>query len=169
VADHVLATISTRVTRRGDEPVDIDGFVAHARREIEWFRGRWLERAGDGLTGAFDGPARAIRCAVSLTAAASRYGLSARCGLHTGECADDGGRLQGPAVALAATLSELAPAGEVFVSRTVKDLVAGAGLFFDRRGAHALDVDGQTWRVFAARARAVPGRRSDRGRPPAGR
>jgi class 3 adenylate cyclase len=55
-------------------------------------------------------------------------------------------------VALAATLSDLAPAGEVLVSRTVKDLVAGAGLFFDDRGAHALDADGQTWRVFAARA-----------------
>jgi class 3 adenylate cyclase len=152
VADRVLATIlSTRVTRR-DEPADVDGFVAHARREIEWFRGRWLDRTGDGVTAAFDGPARAIRCAASLTAAAPRYGLSARSGLHTGECSDDGARLQGPAVAVAGTLSDLAPAGEVLVSRTVKDLVAGAGLFFDDRGTHALDVDGQTWRVFAARA-----------------
>jgi pimeloyl-ACP methyl ester carboxylesterase/DNA-binding winged helix-turn-helix (wHTH) protein len=153
VSDRVLATIlHTRVTARDGQTPDVDGFVAHARREIDWFRGRWLDRTADGLTAAFDGPARAIRCAASLAAAAPRYGLAARGGLHTGECADDGSRLEGPAVALAATLSDLAPAGEVLVSRTVKDLVAGAGLFFDDRGAHVLDADGQTWRVFAARA-----------------
>ena len=78
--------------------------------------------------------------------------MTARGGLHTGECADDGASLRGPALAMAAALSRLAPDGEVLVSRTVKDLVAGAGLFFDDRGTHALDVDGQTWRVFAARA-----------------
>jgi pimeloyl-ACP methyl ester carboxylesterase/DNA-binding winged helix-turn-helix (wHTH) protein len=153
VADRVLATIlDCRVAPCDRPPGDVDGFVTHARREIDWFRGRWLDCTDDGLAASFDGPARAIRCAASLAAAAPRYGLSARSGLHTGECSDDGARLQGPAVALAATLSRLAPPGEVFVSRTVKDLVAGAGLFFDDRGSHALDVEGQTWRVFAARA-----------------
>ena len=78
--------------------------------------------------------------------------MTARSGLHTGECGDDGANLRGPALAMAAALSRLAPDGEVLVSRTVKDLVAGAGLFFDDRGTHALDADGQSWRVFAAQA-----------------
>jgi hypothetical protein len=153
VADRVLATIlDCRVAPCEGSPGDVDHFVAHARREIDWFRGRWLDRTADSLAASFDGPARAIRCAASLAAAAPRYGLSARGGLHTGECTDDGAGLKGPAVALAATLSRLAPPGEVFVSRTVKDLVAGAGLFFDDRVTHALDAEGQTWRIFAARA-----------------
>ena len=153
VADRVLATIlSTRVTPRDGQTTARDAFDAHARREIEWFRGRWLDRCDEGLTAAFDGPARAIRCAVSLAAAAPRYGLTARGGLHTGECSNDGTSLRGPALAMAAALSRLAPDGDVVVSRTVKDLVAGAGLFFDDRGTHALDADGQSWRVFAAQA-----------------
>ena len=153
VADRVLATIlSARVEGQAGQVAARDAFEAHARREIDWFRGRWLTRTDDGLAAAFDGPARAIRCAASLAAAAPRYGLSARGGLHTGECTDDGVGLHGPAVAMAAALSGLAPPGDVLVSRTVKDLVAGAGLFFDDRGTHALDADGQAWRVFAARA-----------------
>ena len=159
--DRVLATIlRTRLIPKPGEAAARDAFDAHARREIEWFRGRWLDRGADGLNAAFDGPARAIRCAASLAAAASRYGLTACSGLHTGECVDDGTSLSGPAVSMAAALAALAADGEVLVSRTVKDLVAGAGLFFDDRGAHALDDDGQTWRVFAARTlqpTSVPG------------
>ncbi len=153
VADRVLATIlSARVETAKRQTADRAAFDAHARREIDWFRGRWLDDPDDGLRAAFDGPARAIRCAVSLAAAAPRYGLALHMGLHTGECLDDGATLHGPAVTMAAALSRLAPDGDVFVSRTVKDLVAGAGLFFDDRGTHALDADGQSWRVFAARA-----------------
>jgi pimeloyl-ACP methyl ester carboxylesterase/DNA-binding winged helix-turn-helix (wHTH) protein len=153
VADRVLATIlSVRLAPLAGGPPARDAFTTHARREIEWFRGRWQGEHGDGLRAAFDGPARAIRCATSVVAAAARYGLTARAGLHTGECADDGTSLHGQAVTMAEALSELAGAGDVLVSRTVKDLVAGAGLSFDDRGSHAVDADGQAWRIFAARA-----------------
>ncbi|MGE0362476.1 MAG: alpha/beta fold hydrolase [Vicinamibacterales bacterium] len=151
-ADRVLATLlSARVTPLPGAAAAAEAFAAHARREIEWFRGRWLGVTADGLTAAFDGPARAIRCAVSLAAVASRYGLAASSGLHTGECVDDGATLHGPAVAMASALAGQAAAGEVLVSRTVKDLVAGAGLAFEDRGTRALEGDDQTWRVFAAR------------------
>jgi pimeloyl-ACP methyl ester carboxylesterase/DNA-binding winged helix-turn-helix (wHTH) protein len=153
VADRVLATIlSVRVAAHPGLSPSRAAFEVHARREIEWFRGRWLDRCDEGLTAAFDGPARAIRCAASIAAAAARYGLTARAGLHTGECTENGAGLRGPALTMAAALSRLAPEGDVLVSRTVKDLVAGAGLFFDDRGTHALDDDSHTWRVFAARA-----------------
>ncbi len=157
VVDRVLATIlSVRFEAVPGGPPAREAFLSHARREIEWFRGRWQGDTAHGLRAAFDGPARAIRCASSLAAAASRYGLAARGGLHTGECGDDGVSLQGEAVTMAETLSSLADQGDVLVSRTVKDLVAGAGLFFDDRGTHPLDAEGQTWRVFAARAVSRP-------------
>jgi hypothetical protein len=153
VSDRILATIlSVHAGPLPGETTAREAFVAHARREIDWFRGRWQGEHGDGLRAAFDGPARAIRCAASLAASAARYGLSARAGLHTGECADDGTSLRGPAVTMAEALSGLAGPGDVLVSRTVKDLVAGAGLSFDDRGTHTFDVEGQTWRVFAAQA-----------------
>lgn len=155
VADRVLATIlSARLA--GD--TDDTAFAAHMRREVAWFRGRALESRTGALVAAFDGPARAIRCATSLAASAPRFGRTARLGLHTGECEDDGTRMRGPAVAIAAELSGLAADGEVLVSRTVKDLVAGAGLSFDDRGPHVLNPDGQAWRVFAARLRPSVGR-----------
>ncbi|MGD9903750.1 MAG: alpha/beta fold hydrolase [Vicinamibacterales bacterium] len=157
VADRVLATILVvRTETPGAAAADGAGFAAHARREIEWFRGRPLAPDGGTIRAAFDGPARAIRCAVSLAAVADRYILTTRSGLHTGECVDDGATLDGPAVTLAATLAALAAAGEVLVSRTVKDLVAGAGIAFEDRGDHPLDGDGQPWRVFAARTTAGP-------------
>jgi pimeloyl-ACP methyl ester carboxylesterase len=150
VTDRVLATIlSARIAGDSDDAA----FAAHVRREVAWFRGRALETRSDALVAAFDGPARAIRCATSLAVSAPRFGRSARMGLHTGECEDDGTRMRGPAVAIAAELSGLAEDGEVLVSRTVKDLVAGAGLSFDDRGIQVLNPDGQTWRVFAARLR----------------
>jgi pimeloyl-ACP methyl ester carboxylesterase/DNA-binding winged helix-turn-helix (wHTH) protein len=147
----VLATVmSARVTRRGGVAAE-PGFDTHVRREIEWFRGRALDGGPEVFAAAFDGPARAIRCAASIVRSATRYGCRVRAGLHTGECEADGPRLQGPAVAIAQALSLSATEGDVLVSRTVKDLVAGSGLTFADRGMQALGEDDQRWRVFAAR------------------
>ena len=154
VADRVLATIlSPRVSPRGDQTPARDAFDAHARREIEWFRGRWLDRCNEGLTAAFDGPARAIRCAV--VAGRRRAALrvdGARRTPHRRVQPTTARTCAGRRCRLPPRSAAWRRPGEVLVSRTVKDLVAGAGLFFDDRGTHALDVDGQTWRVFAARA-----------------
>lgn len=149
-ADRVLATVlAARVTAEG-APGD-DDFGAHVRREIEWFRGRAVEAGEATVLAAFDGPARAIRCATSLAASAARFGRAVAAGLHTGECDVAAGRLDGLAVDLARALAERAVAGDVLVSRTVKDLVAGSGQTFVDRGMYALGADEQRWRVFGVR------------------
>jgi class 3 adenylate cyclase len=117
-------------------------------REIERFRGRAVKSTGDGFLAAFDGPARAIRCASSLTRALGEAGIEIRAGLHTGECeliADD---LHGIAVHTGARISALAGSGEVLVSSTVKDLVAGSGIEFSDRGSHTLKGVPGEWRLF---------------------
>ncbi len=153
-ADRVLATVlCARVDALPGEAA-VDGhFDVHARREIEWFRGRAIEHDDTSVTAAFDGPARAIRCAASMAASAARFGRSVRVGLHTGECDMQDGRLGGPAVDITRALGALAAPGEVLVSRTVKDLVAGSGQSFLDRGMHKLGDDQHRWRVFAARVR----------------
>lgn len=149
--DRVLATVlSARVSSHG-APAESRAFEAHLQREIEWFRGRALAAVDGGYTAAFDGPARAIRCAASLAASATRFHQRLGAGLHTGECVVDGPVLVGPAVGIARDLAATAGDGEVLVSRTVKDLVAGSGLSFVDRGIHAMADDGQRWRIFAAR------------------
>ncbi len=156
-SDRVLATVlSAHVTAGADQPGDERAFDAHARREIEWFRGRALQAGGAIYTAAFDGPARAIRCAVSMAASAPRFGRTVRAGLHTGECDVDGAGLRGPAVDLARALGEMASPGDVLVSRTVKDLVAGSGLSFADRGMQPLGDAEQRWRIFSARAPEPP-------------
>jgi pimeloyl-ACP methyl ester carboxylesterase/DNA-binding winged helix-turn-helix (wHTH) protein len=150
--DRVLATLmSARVDASDTGPLGGAAFDAHVRREIEWFRGRAFATGQDGYTAAFDGPARAIRCAASIAASAARFGRRVRVGLHTGECGVDGPRFIGPAVDAARALSATAAHGEVLVSRTVKDLVAGSGLTFVDRGMHPFEDDAQRWRIFAAR------------------
>lgn len=149
--DRVLATVLSARLNVGGSTDARQGFDEHLRREIEWFRGRALVPANDGYTAAFDGPARAIRCAASIAASAARFGLRVGVGLHTGECLLDGGAVDGPAVGIARDLAETAVDGEVLVSRTVKDLVAGSGLSFTDRGIHVFEDDGQRWRIFAAR------------------
>jgi pimeloyl-ACP methyl ester carboxylesterase/DNA-binding winged helix-turn-helix (wHTH) protein len=155
-ANRVLATVVTG-TFRGElaRPDVRPAFEAHVRKEIEWYRGRLLELSDDRIQAAFDGPARAIRCAVALAAAGPRFGRPMPLGLHTGECETDGPRMRGTAVDFSAQLSQFALPGDVLVSRTVRDLVAGSGLAFDSRGTRPLGDDGQRWDIFAAKVPAL--------------
>ena len=116
------------------------------------YRGREIDTAGDGFFAAFDGPARGIRCAQAVLEALERLGLSARSGLHTGECEVVGDKLAGIAVHTGARVAALAGAGEVFVSQTVRDLVAGSGLEFEDRGLHELKGLEEPRRLFAVRS-----------------
>jgi class 3 adenylate cyclase len=108
------------------------------RRELTRFRGRELDTAGDGFFASFDGPARAIRCACAARDAVGELGLEIRAGLHTGECEQLDGKMTGIAVATGARIAALGGPGDVLVSATVRDLVAGAGLAFQDRGLHEL-------------------------------
>jgi pimeloyl-ACP methyl ester carboxylesterase/DNA-binding winged helix-turn-helix (wHTH) protein len=150
-ANRVLATVVTAEIAEERSDADARGaFDAHARKEVEWYRGRLLDLSASRVQAAFDGPARAIRCATALAASAARFNRRMQAGLHTGECEVDGLGMRGPAVELSARLSQLAPPGDVLVSRTVMDLVAGSGLLFDPRGARQFD-DAGSWDLFAAR------------------
>jgi class 3 adenylate cyclase len=111
---------------------------AAVRRELERSRGREVNTAGDGFLAAFDGPARAIRAAVAIRDAVHTLGLDIRTGLHTGECEQVGEKFDGIAVHTGARISALAGPGEVLVSATVRDLVAGSGIVFQDRGEHEL-------------------------------
>ena len=113
------------------------------------FRGRELDTAGDGFFASFDGPARAIRCACAITAATSEFGIDIRAGLHTGECELVDRKVGGIAVHIGARVAMEAQPGEVLVSSTVKDLVAGAGLEFRDRGTAELKGVPAAWRLFA--------------------
>lgn len=121
------------------------------RRELDRYRGREIDTAGDGFFASFDGPARAVRCARVLSDAVGALGIEIRAGLHTGEVEVLNGGLAGVAVHIGQrVLAEAAP-GEVLVSSTVKDLTAGSGLEFDDRGMHALKGVPEEWRLFAVR------------------
>ncbi|HEV2766073.1 MAG TPA: alpha/beta fold hydrolase [Pyrinomonadaceae bacterium] len=122
---------------------------AQVRKEVERFRGREVDVEGAGALATFDGPARAVRAACAVRTAAARLGVEVRAGLHTGECdLLEGGRVGGLAVRIGEQVRARAAPGEVLVSSTVKDLVAGSGLRFEERGAHELEgVPGQ-WRLF---------------------
>jgi class 3 adenylate cyclase len=120
------------------------------RFELERFRGREVDTAGDGFLATFDGPARAVRCAAAISGSVRSVGLEVRAGLHAGECELVGNRIAGIAVHTAARVAALAQPGEVLVSSTVKDLVAGSGIEFSDRGEHELKGVPGTWRVYAA-------------------
>jgi class 3 adenylate cyclase len=119
------------------------------RRELTRYRGRELDTAGDGFLASFDGPARAIRCARTIAEAVGELGIEIRAGLHTGECELLDGKLAGIAVSTGARVAAQASPGEVLVSQTVKDLVAGSGLTFDDRGTHQLKGVPGEWRLYA--------------------
>jgi len=122
-----------------------------AERQIEQFRGRPVSRTmGDGVIATFDGPARAIRCAEALRDSVAALGLEMRAGLHTGEIELRAGDIGGIAVHIAQRVSAEAGPGEVLVSSTVKDLVAGSGIGFVDRGIHVLKGVPDEWRLFAA-------------------
>jgi class 3 adenylate cyclase len=159
--DRVLATVlftdivgsTERAAAVGDQAWRglLSQHHALVRRELVRFRGREINTAGDGFLAAFDGPARAVRCAHAVRSAVrANLEIDVRAGVHTGECELVDGNLAGLAVHIGARITGLAGAGEVLVSNTVKDLVAGSGLTFDDRGDHVLKgVPGQ-WRLFSA-------------------
>jgi pimeloyl-ACP methyl ester carboxylesterase len=122
---------------------------ARTRQQLSLFRGVELDTAGDGFFARFDGPARAIRCACSIRDAVTDLGLEMRAGLHTGECEVLDGKVAGVAVSIGARVAAQAGPGEVLVSQTVKDLVAGSGIEFeDRGGAQLKGVPGE-WRLYS--------------------
>ena len=159
-ADRVLATIlvvdvvgsTERVSELGDqrwrgvrdrfEEVVRQGLVAHG--------GELVDVAGDGVLATFDGPARAIRCASSVRDALTLHGLAVRSGLHTGEISRRGEAISGIAVHIGARVGALAAPGEVLVTRTVRDLVAGSGIAFEERGEHELKGVPDRWALYAA-------------------
>jgi class 3 adenylate cyclase len=123
---------------------------AAVRRELERFRGHEVDTAGDGFLATFDGPARAVRCALSIGGALRDIGVDVRAGIHTGECELDGEKVRGIAVHTGARVAALAGPGEVLISQTVKDLTAGSGLEFADRGVHELKGVPGEWRIYAA-------------------
>ena len=122
---------------------------ATIRGRLEKYRGRAIGTAGDGFLATFDGPARAIRAAQAMREALRPLGIEIRAGLHTGEIETMGEDIAGVAVHIGARISALAGPGEVLVSRTVKDLVAGSGIEFEDRGLHTLKGLSDQWRVYA--------------------
>jgi class 3 adenylate cyclase len=128
----------------------LNAFYARVHEVLQLYRGREISTAGDGFLAAFDGPARAIRCAKALGDTAHALGLKVRCGIHTGECELIGGDLAGIAVHIGARVAALATPDEVLVSQTVRDLVAGSGLAFEDRGLHRLKGVPDEWRLFTA-------------------
>jgi pimeloyl-ACP methyl ester carboxylesterase len=127
----------------------LDNHHTTVRRNLIRFRGREIDTAGDGFFAAFDGPARAVQCACAVADALQPFGLEIRAGLHTGECEVMGAKVGGIAVHIGARVAALAGAGEVLVSSTVKDLVAGSGLRFADRGIKPLKGVPGEWHIFA--------------------
>jgi class 3 adenylate cyclase len=119
------------------------------RRKLAEFRGREIDTAGDGFLVSFDGPGRAVRCASAIVADAAGLGLEVRAGLHAGECELMGDKLSGLTIHTGARVAALASPGEVLVSSTVKDLVAGSGLRFADRGSSVLKGVPGTWQIYA--------------------
>jgi class 3 adenylate cyclase len=118
------------------------------RAELARFRGTEVDTAGDGFFATFDGPARAVRCALAIRDAIRALGLEVRSGLHTGEVETIDGKVGGIAVNIAARVAAIAEGSEVLVSQTVKDLVAGSGLLFQDRGEHELKGISDRWRIY---------------------
>lgn len=157
--DRVLATVlftdivasTERAAELGDRRWRelLERHEAIVRAQLERFRGRALKTMGDGFLASFDGPARGVRCARAIVEAMRPLGIEIRAGLHTGECEMMNGDMGGIAVHTGARVSAKAAAGEVLVSGTVRDLVAGSGIEFSDRGSHELKGVPGDWRLFA--------------------
>ncbi|OBJ86800.1 adenylate/guanylate cyclase domain-containing protein [Mycobacterium asiaticum] len=157
--DRVLATVLftdiVDSTRRAAEMGDrdwralLDAHDAVVRSQLSRFRGREVNTTGDGFVAMFDGPQRAIRCAMAIRDAVQALGIEVRAGLHTGECEVRGDDIGGIAVHIGARVSALAGPNEVLVSSTLRDLVIGSGLEFEDRGAHQLKGVPGEWRLSA--------------------
>ena len=127
----------------------LDAHDAVVRSQLARFRGREVNTSGDGFLAMFDGPQRAIRCAMAIRDAVQALGIEVRAGLHTGECEVRGDDIGGIAVHIGARVSALAGPNDVLVSSTLRDLVIGSGLEFEERGAHELKGVPGEWRLFA--------------------
>lgn len=159
VPDSVLATVlftdlvgsTERAATLGDRRWRdvLEEHHTDVRRELERYRGVEVDTAGDGFFCRFEGPARAIACASAIVDDARRLELDVRAGVHTGECEVLGQKISGISVVTGARISSRARAGEVLVSSTVKDLVAGSGLVFEDRGEHELKGVPGRWRLYA--------------------
>jgi len=157
--DRVLTTVlfvdvagsTERASELGDQRwvEELGRFLETVRRTVVAHRGELVNQAGDGVLATFDGPARAIRCARDIRDKMRRAGLDVRCGLHTGEVTRRNGDVTGIAVHIGARVSTAAMPGEVLVTRTVRDLVAGSGIAFDDRGEHALKGVSERWSLYA--------------------
>ena len=157
--DRVLATVLftdiVDSTRRAAEMGDrdwhalLDAHDAIVRSQRARFRGREVNTSGDGFLAMFDGPQRAIRCAMAIRDAVQALGIQVRAGLHTGECEIRGDDIGGIAVHIGARVSALAGPNDALVSSTLRDLVIGSGLEFDDRGAHTLKGVPGEWRLSA--------------------
>jgi class 3 adenylate cyclase len=157
--DRILATVLftdiVDSTRRAAEMGDrdwralLDAHDAVVRSQLARFRGREVGTAGDSFLAMFDGPQRAIRCAMAIREAVQTLGIEVRAGLHTGECEVRGDDIGGIGVHIGARVSALAGPNDVLVSSTLRDLVIGSGLEFDDRGAHELKGVPGEWRLFA--------------------
>jgi class 3 adenylate cyclase len=159
IPDSVLATVlftdlvgsTERAAALGDRAWR-DLLTRHhedVRRDLARFRGEEVDSAGDGFFCRFDGPARAMACARAIVSRAKELDLGVRAGIHTGECEVVGGKLAGISVVTGARIAALSDSGEVLISQTVKDLVAGSGFDFVDRGEHKLKGIPGTWRVYA--------------------
>lgn len=163
-ADRMLATVlftdlvssTEQAARLGDRTwrTRLDQHERIVREELRRYRGREVKTTGDGFLATFDGLARAIRCAHAIRQRLAAAGLDVRSGIHTGEIELRGDDVAGIAVHIAARVEACAGPGDVLVSRTVKDLVAGSGIEFDERGAYTLKGVPERWELYAARASA---------------
>ncbi len=160
--DRVLATVlftdivgsTERAAEMGDRAwrALLDAHDAVVRSQLSRYRGWEVSTSGDSFLATFDGPQRAIRCAMSIREAVQALGIEVRTGLHTGECELRGDDIGGIAVHIGARVCHLARPSEVLVSGTLRDLVVGSGLQFDERGVHELKGVPGEWRVFALAA-----------------
>jgi class 3 adenylate cyclase len=159
MADRVLTTVlfsdivdsTARASMLGDRQWRevLDAHDHAVREQLRWFKGREVNTTGDGFVASFDGPTRALACAVAMRDVAKRLGLDLRIGIHTGECELRGDDLAGLAVHLAARIGAKAETGEILASSTVKDLVIGSGIEFNDRGESELKGVPGTWRLYA--------------------
>lgn len=160
VEDRVLATVlftdisgaTEHADRLGDRVWGdlLERHHATVRQQLERYRGREIDTAGDGFFATFDGPARGVRCGLAIRDAVKLLGIEIRAGLHTGECELIGDKVGGIAVHIGARVMSTADRGDVLVSSTVKDLVAGSGLVFTGRGTHELKGVSGEWELFSA-------------------
>jgi class 3 adenylate cyclase len=161
-SDRILATVlfldiassTERAAALGDAVWRnlLNSYYAIVRKELARFRGNETNNAGDGFLAMFDGPARAVRCALSIALAVRQLGIEVRAGVHTGECELMGDNVGGIAIHTGARIMAKAEPGGVMVSRTVKDLVSGSGIDFQDHGVHELKGIPGEWRLFIVRA-----------------